>query len=149
MAFKATTLIPAQAFEQIRSQALSLKSYLTTARASMAAPISSALIALEVIERLGQVIASMNALATTPGLAVYARDQVNDQSYDVAVEFDAMRVAMVAAKDNLAASFPKDASGFLLYQTLNANGTRATRTFTSAQMVSAVAAIDGVIATIA
>jgi len=55
---------------------------------------------------------------------------------------------MIAARDSLISTFPKDGSNFLLYQTLNADGTIATRTFTAAGLAAAVAQIDAVIAAI-
>lgn len=105
-------------------------------------------IPISVIQHFGQVIQILDALASTPGLATYAKAQVNDSNYDIAAEYTAMRTAMVNARDNLISGFPKDGNGFLLYQTLSAQGQIQFRTFTAAQMASAVTLIDAVIATI-
>jgi len=148
MAFRATVPVTEQAFDRIRAQAAASKAFLTNSRNAMAQSTSPATVALTVIQHLGQTVLIMEALAATPGLAQYARDQVNDQAYDVGAEFTTMKNAMIAARDSLISTFPKDGSNFLLYQTLNADGTIATRTFTAAGLAAAVAQIDAVIAAI-
>jgi len=148
MAFRATAVIAEQAFDRIRVQVSSSKDVLTRQRALMVLPSVSAQVPFAVIQHLAFIVPVINALAATPGLAQYAKDQVNDPAYDIAAEFTAMRNAMVLARDNLIALFPKDGSGFLLYQTLNADGTVATRNFTAAQVSSAVPLIDDVLSTI-
>lgn len=149
MAFRTTVLGTEQAFDRLRTQAASSKIYLTSQRAVMVLASVPASVPVAVIQHLGQVVITMNALAATPGLAQYAKDQVNDQTYDVVAEFNTMRDAMVAARDNLIGMFPKDGSNFILYQTFNADGSIAIRNFTAAQVAPAVALIDVVIASIA
>lgn len=148
MAFRATVVAVEQAFDRLRQQAINSKQYLTQQRAQMVTPTVASSTVISTIQHLGQVVTLMNGWAATPGLAQYAKDQVADQAYDVVAEFTAMRNAMVSARDNLIAAFPKDGSNFLLYQTLNVDGSIAFRTFTAAQVASAVALIDSVIAAI-
>ena len=50
--------------------------------------------------------ADMTARAATPGLAAYAKDQENDQSYDVVAEFNVMRAAIVATEDWIVINMP-------------------------------------------
>lgn len=148
MSFRATIPGAEQSFDRLRTQAVASKQYLAGQRALMVQPTVDAWVPIQVIQHFGQVVILMNAWAATPGLAQYARDQVADQSYDVVAEFTAMRNAMVSARDNLIAMFPKDGNGFLLYQTFNLDGTLSTRTFTAAQVAPAVTLIDTVIASI-
>jgi acetolactate synthase regulatory subunit len=148
MTFKATALSASVAFDRIRTQAKATKDYLTTQRTAMVQATVPSERALAVIQHFGQVVAIMDALAATPGLAEYAKAQVNDPAYDVAAEYIAMRNAMVAARDDLMGRFPKDGGGFLLYQTLTIEGVIQHRTFTAAQMAPVVTLMDAVIATI-
>jgi parvulin-like peptidyl-prolyl isomerase len=151
MAFIATQLSAAQAFDRLKTQASASKQYLATQRALMVAPSCDAQVPLSVIQHLGQVNALMSAWAGTPGLAAYAQAQYNDATYDVVAEFNNMKTAMQNAQTTLTNMFPKDASApnpFILYQSIKADGTLLNRTFTAAQLAGAVSTIDSVIATI-
>jgi hypothetical protein len=148
MAFKATALSTSDAFGRLRNQAASTKGFLQTHRAMMVAPTCDAQMALEVIRHLGTVGPLMSGWASTPGLAAYARAQTDDPNYDVVAEFNAMLNAINSAKTTLTNMFPKDGSGFILYQTIQPNGSLQNRTFTVAQLAGAVVQIDAVIATI-
>lgn len=149
MAFK-TQLSAAEAFKNLKTQAGATKQYLQTQRALMVAATCNSAVPLAVIQHLGQARTLMAGWAATPGLAAYASAQYDDPAYDVAAEFVAMRDAIVSARDTLIAMFPKEAgTGFILYQTIQADGSLAFRTFTAAQLAGAVAQIDSVIATIA
>lgn len=147
--FKATVLSTEQAFGRIRAQAAATKQYLTTQKAAMQQPLCPASTPLAVIQHLGQVAALMAGLAAVPGLADYARAQVNDPLYDIVAEFNAMKAAIDGARDTLIGMFPKDVNGWLLYQSLQPDGTIQVRNFTAAQLAPAVVQIDGVLATIA
>lgn len=148
MAFKATALVVEQAFDRIRAQAFASKQYLTSQRGLMTQPTCLSNVVLGVIQHLGNASTIMGNLAATPGLATYAKSQVDDPNYDIQAEFIAMRDAMTSARDSLIASFPKDGNGWLLHQKLEPAGTVTERTFTAAQLASAVLLIDGVIASI-
>jgi hypothetical protein len=149
MSFKATTTDVAIAYSSIKQQARATKTYLQTQVAAMQQPTCDSVIALSTIQHFGAVIGLFAVWSATPGLAQYARDQENDQAYNVVAEYTAMNNAMVSARDSLISMFPKDGNGFLLYQTLNAQGQISSRTFTSAQLASAVTLLNSVIATIA
>lgn len=134
------------AFTQYVSQVAASRQYITTQRGLMAQSPCDALVALAVIQHFGSAVAIFNTISATPGIVNYARTEASDQAYDVVAEFTAILNAMTSARDTLIGMFPKDGSGFLLYQTLNANGTVSTRTFTAAQLAPAVALLDSVIA---
>lgn len=147
MAFR-TSISVSGAFGALQTQAAATKQYLTAQRTAMQAATCDAAIPISVIQHLGSVDAQMAAWAATSGLAAYAQSQYNDPAYDVVSEYTTMHAAIVSAKNQLITMFPKDGSGFLLYQTLNANGTITNRTFTSAELAAAVTLINAVIAAI-
>lgn len=146
--FQASTVTTQDAYADIRRQAVATKAFLATNRALLVAPTSSANVPIAVIRHLSDVIPRLDALAVTPGLPQYAKDQHSNQSYDVVAQYNAMKTLMVSVRDTLITMFPKDANGFLLYQTLNASGVLVTRTFAAAQVAPAVVAIDALIASI-
>lgn len=148
MSFNATPDVVADAYEKIRIQARASKQYLQAQRAVMVQATVSSPVPLSVIQHFAVVIPALNTWAAVPGLAAYAQAQQSDPAYNIAAEFTTMRDAMVAARDNLIAMFPKDGNGFLLYQTLNADATFGYRNFTAAQVAPAVAQMDSVIAAI-
>lgn len=75
---------------------------------------------------------NMASLAATPGLAQYARDQENDQSYDVVAEYNAMIAAADAVTSWMQTNIPKDADGYILAWKFGPTDLTQ-RTFTPAQ----------------
>ena len=148
MTFRATSQEAAKAYTLIKTQAAATRAYLIAQRAAMQQATCDSNIVLVTIQHFGSVVAKLAAWAATPGLAQYAKDQENDQAYDVVAEFQTMNAALVNARDTLIGMFPKDGNGFLLYQTLNANGQVVSRTFTAAQLAAAVPLLNSAIATI-
>jgi hypothetical protein len=148
MAFKATVPISEQAFDRIRAVMRDTKRVLVDHRALMLVNPVQSTSPLTVIRQLAQALIEVDALAGTPGLGQYAKDQVNDPAYDIVAEYNSARGSMVSARDGLVSLFPKDANSFLLYQTYSASGLIQQRTFTPAQVSSAIPLIDAVIAAI-
>lgn len=149
MAFRASTPDAAIAYNNIKQQARNSKTYLTNQRAAMQQATCDSAVVVSTIQHFSAVIANMAIWAATPGLTQYARDQENDQAYDVVAEYNAMNTAMVNARDSLISMFPtQGGSGYLLYQTMDAQGRITTRSFTSAQLVGAVTLLTSVIGTI-
>jgi len=135
-----------RAFGRYENRIESSRQYLVSQRTKLQQATSDALTALAVIQHFGSVVSILTGLSVTPGIVQYAKNEASDQAYDIVAEFQTILAAMISARDTLIGMFPKDGNGFLLYQTLNADGTVATRTFTTAQLAPAVAIIDGVIA---
>lgn len=148
MAFKATVVACEQAFSNIRKQAAATKVFMQQNKVLMQQSPCDSQIPLNVIQHCGINIARMDAWAATPGLVSYATAQVNDPSYDIVAEYQAMRSAMVSCRNDLMAMFPKDATGYLLYHTLDVDGRVQSRSFTAAQLAAAVVRMDAVIASI-
>ena len=88
------------------------------------------------------------AMAAVPGIAAKAASLKGVDEALIAADFNAMLAAMDNIVAWVAANFPKDANGFLLSQTLSADGpidrqftTTQTATFRT-QLDSLIAAID-------
>ena len=77
--------------------------------------------------------ASEQFASVPAGLAQYAKDQEDDQTYDVAAEFVAMRNAVNAARDRIVSTVPQDANNVLRERTINADGSITLSTVTPAQ----------------
>lgn len=135
------------AYRAIRKQFNSTKEYLEAKRALFVQPISSSFEVVALIEHLARVLPILAAWAATPGIAAFAARYEGVPTYDVVTEYQTTRNALISLRDNLTAAFPKNPSDFLLYEKFAADGTRTYRSFTSADMASAVAAIDAVLAT--
>jgi hypothetical protein len=94
-------------------------------------------------------VATWDALASTPGLAAYAKTQFDDPALDIAAEFTAMRAAAVTLRDWIFNNLPKDAgSGAVLLYTLETDGTLSDLTVSTAATAGFRAAADAFIATI-
>ena len=89
-----------------------------------------------------------SAAAQVEGLAAYAQAAKGNDTLDIAAEFVAMLAAIDAAADWIGAALPKDASGYLLVQTLGENGP-IDRQFTPAQTAGLRTALQGIVDTIA
>ena len=148
MAFKATVVVTQDAFANIRRQAASTRAYMLGRKTALQQATCDAAQVLSMIQHCGTVLDLLAGWAATPGLAEYAKAQVNDPTYDVGAEYVVMRDALVALRANIMAMFPKDAGGFLLYQTFRADGQLQSRTFTAAQVSAVLPLVDAVIAAI-
>lgn len=145
MAFKASGIIASDAFDNIRRQAAASKKYAEQQKAAFQAATVSADTVIAVIQHAATVLPRLEIWSTAPGLLQYAQQQEGDPTYDVQAEYVVMRNAIRDLRDTLIALFPKDGSGFLLYQRLNADGTIDYRTFTAAQLAATLPLFDAVI----
>ena len=148
--FNASGQTTEDAYSQIRRQASATRAFLVTNRALMVVAQVNSTVPLAVIAHLSGVITRLDALASTPGLPQYAKDQHANQAYDVTAQYTTMRNLMVSVRDNLITMFPTNGGtpAYLIYETLSATGVRGTRNFTAAQVAPAVTAIDALIAAI-
>lgn len=96
--------------------------------------------------RIGQI----QPIAQMPGMAAYAQSvgATNNPAYDAVAEFQAWKAALLAIRDHILATFPKDVNGFLLFMTFNADGTTSVRQFTVAQVATLNTLIDAALATL-
>lgn len=148
MTFRASSLSCSQAYDGIKAQALGIRNYLDSMITQFQQPTTNADVPLAVIRTIGRTITQMDVYAAVPGLATYAQGQEGDAAYNVAAEYAAMRTALGNALATLISSFPKDASGNLLFEKLNADGSASVNTFTAAQLAGVVTLLQSVTATI-
>jgi hypothetical protein len=148
MAFRATNTLPVIAYSRFREHAVSLRSYCQGYVAELNSDTQSGRI-LNLLRGLLGYRSQFTALASTPGLAQYARDQENDQGYDVVVEGSALITLVTDAALLIRNNFPVDGNGFLLAETFAPDGTRVERVFTPAQTVTIQAALSAIVAQIA
>ncbi len=72
------------------------------------------------------------SLASTPGLANYAKNESNDSGYDIAVSFNAMTAAIDACLAWVTTNYPKDVNGYIQSHTFSGTSIVA-RNFTTLQ----------------
>jgi len=89
-----------------------------------------------------------NQVAQIPGIGQYAKDQIQDQTLNLGVEFNAMVSEITATKDWIVTNFPKDVNGYLQMVQFDVNGRFTIRTLTTAQTSGLRAQIDNLINTI-
>jgi len=147
MSFKASNALPAHAYDEAKRVAVQLKNF-CDARASNWAAGSNAAQILAAVDNLNAFKTRLETVSVTPGIAAYARDQENDQNYNVVSEFAAMRGALDTAITQIVAAVPKDANGYILMYEISANGDLIPRTFSGAALVNVIANLSAISATI-
>jgi hypothetical protein len=103
---------------------------------------------LQFSRQLANVKAEFQRIAAIPGIGAYAQAQVDNENLDISAEFTAMVNAITSTIAWVTANFPKDGNGWLLAQSISAEGRTVDRTFAPAATVNLVAALDSLIATI-
>lgn len=89
----------------------------------------------------------LQQIAALPGIGAYAQAQLNDNTLNVATEFNAMIAAMDGVRDWVIANFPA-ASGFLQAQSFQADGRTTDRQFSTVALANYRTQLDALIATI-
>ena len=149
MAFRLPATYLQSALTQVLQNVTNIKNYLLVAKGFLSVDGCNADRVLSIAPFLGSQVAALDVLAATPGIAAYAQAQMNDSTYDISTEYTNMRTALLAVRDGVVTNFPKDATtGFLMYQTQNADGSISQRTFTAAQLSGIVTLINSALSTI-
>jgi len=108
MTFLASTLSLQRGFEQLLAIALQQKAYLSAWNTKLAGNIT-ALDAVEIVSSITQATTALDTLAALPGLAEYAQQQFGQGAYDVALEYNNMRSALIAIRTWLQTNIPSNA----------------------------------------
>lgn len=123
-------------FVRVQSTAANLKSKCEDLNTRSASGSVSAFDFISLATTLADARLIFNAARVVPGIGPFAQEQCNDPALNIAAEF----TAMMAELDNTLAAivngFPKDANGWLLYTSFDANGRYAYRQLTPAQTAS-------------
>lgn len=140
-----TGMSPQDAFNAIRSNAAGVKAQAQNALISLqSGPVSSDFL-FRMLDQLSSIIAALNTWKVIAGLDTYA----TAQGYTGSLAGDCTS-AVTAAQSCIAwvvANFPA-AGGFLQSHTLNADGSRTARSFTSVQTAGLQTNLQAFIATI-
>lgn len=148
MAFKATNYTLARGYDSLKAIAARLKKFAQQASTKMQAGDVDSNYLFAIVDELLADKAQMTEYSQLPGMAQYARDQEDDQTYDVVAEYNAMIAAINAAGIWIRDNFPKDVDDYLLERKFNLNVTTAPRIFTPAELTGLVTLIDAVDAAI-
>jgi hypothetical protein len=144
MAFRATNILPVDALRDAKRLIVSVRRDAVRYKAQFESSGANSQTILGVLAGLGSAHQQLLTLSATPGIVQFAKDQENDQAYDVAGEFTALLALMVDAATALAQAIPKS-GGYLLANTLDANGFQVPREFVPADLVAVVSALDDLI----
>ena len=144
MAFKASNILPQSAYNRARNAALNLRQYCQAKSAVIQTSGMNGNDLLGILETLKQASIDFATLKATPGIAQYAKDQENDQAYDVATEFNTLESLVNTAVINLAASLPVDSNGYLLLLKLQ-DSVKDWRAFTPVQLAGIKSDLDAII----
>ena len=150
MAFPSTSgsKVPLElAWSSLMGHAGRVKRHAQLLRDASLAPTKASLI-LGTMDSLLTTRDAMQALSTTPGLEAYARAQVNDPALDLAADFSTMIANINAVRDWIVSNVPKDASNYLLIQTIAATGARVDREFNGVSLGGLRTVLDTLIASI-
>lgn len=133
MTFKASNQIQSDGLSEAKRLANTTVTFAIEVRAAMAASPVSANRVVQVHRSFQRAIDRWNTIKGIPGIEQYAKDQEDDQTYDVTGEFNAMITAAEAVRDQVETDIPADGSGFLLLKQFDVGHDLTTRDFSPAQ----------------
>lgn len=119
MAFLASNVLPADAYKELKREAVRLKSYCQD-KASQFNNDTKADDILRVLVDLKSFEDNFDRFKSIQGLSQYAIDQEQDQNYNVVEEFNSLSTAITTVKNWVADNYPKDTSGHVQGWTINA-----------------------------
>lgn len=146
MAFK-TASTASEAFFRAKNLAFGVKQIAQSSIAQFASTTNRDQV-LTLAMNLREWRAALAAAASVPGVAAFARNEYDDQIYDVAGSFTAMLSAIDSVINGIFTAFPVGAGGEVRERVLNADGSITMRTFTAAQLVGLVTLLQALDATI-
>lgn len=144
--FRASNIVPQDAYNLAKRTALQLKTNLSSQRAALAAGSADYDFLRDIYLTLSRAKNGFDNLRTTPGLADYASSQENDPAYDVAAEFTSMLSSITSAMAWIEANVPTSVT--VQPVTDWGAGSMISQTFTPAQTTGLRSVLDSVIATI-
>ncbi len=90
----------------------------------------------------------LNEIKDIPGLPQYAKDQFDDQAFDIVVEFAAMITEIDATLEWVRANLPTSVAGFVESILLETDATQTDKVFTAGQTATLRTQLDLLVATI-
>ncbi len=137
----------AKAYAGAQNESIQVKAFAETHSAALAAGNVSANLVQQVMGRMRDAIDRWDSAAGLPGMQQYARDQEDDQTYDVVAEFLAMRGAAANCRDWVVNNFPTS-GGFIQKDTYEADGNITVRVFSSVETAALQTLLTTLAATI-
>ena len=144
MTFPSSDTSLAVGLTRAQQQASSIKAIATNNSTAMkAGPVLSSGI-LSLLDNLVGAHNVLSAVASLDGIDAYAQEQIG---VSIASDFTAMMNAITAAAAWIVTNFPAS-GGYLQAQTMNSDGARTERSFTTTQTAGLVTLLDALVATI-
>lgn len=141
MAFK-TAETASEAFFRAKNIARDIKAQAQSYIAMFASTTSRTTV-LGMVEQLRGYRVALAGASSVSGVLQFAKDQYDDQAYNVAAEFTAVLNAIDAVIAQVVSDFPVDNSGGELKEKLLAvDGAVTARTFTAAQLATVVSLLQ-------
>lgn len=126
-------LTTSEALAQSRIEVIGLRSAVAVMDAAAASPVPRFR-----FPRLATTLSAGNIrlgeFEAVNGIQQYAKDQLDDQAFDVLARFVDVRVELGALIQWIVTTYPTDGAGFLLTYTFEANGSQISPDFTPAQL---------------
>ena len=145
MTFRASNVLPQEGYDNVRSRMYRLRARCVAQSALMAVDGYDADRLLALLDDLADGQQLLSETSGIQGIAQYAKDQENDQSYDVVAEFVALTNAVDAAVAGIISAIPTSNPGNYVALHSFTGSTLTPRTFTAAQMAATKTLIDAVI----
>lgn len=150
MAFPTESTKRALAFvlNDAQSTAQNLKSHSEIVRVKSVAGTLTASQILDYQMSIKEKLGRFTELQGVTGIGQFAKDQFDDQAFDVVVEFQAMLDAIQTILDWIRTNIPVSANGFVESRKIETDDTITKKTFTSGQTAGFRTELDLLIATI-
>ena len=103
---------------------------------------------LDYANLLADGLTALDSYSAVPGLLAYARNELNDTTLDLTIEFTTMRAQIVAVQDWLVANFPKDGTGKLIVYTFDGSKRFADVNLTAGELAAFKTQLNNLIGTI-
>lgn len=131
-----------EAFTKARDEVRGVRNSVITLRDASSAGAVDAFRFQRLATTLAASDAILAALEVVGGIQQYARDQVDDQTYDVGVRFTDVRTELGTLIAWIIANYPTSAGGFQETFTFNPDGTSLPRSIPAAQLTGFITAAN-------
>lgn len=148
MAFLVSDRSLADAYREIKTIMGRLRADLTNESANMGSQGANFRQIEALFRRIKDDRSQLDGLKGVRGLARYAKDQQDDQSYAIGTEFTTALANLEAIQDRILLVLPTGTGGWLLGEKLDKTVGRTWRDFTPAQTASLKSSIDTFLATL-
>lgn len=139
----------AYALNLVQNNAAQAKEKASGAVSLMAAGSVNTAYVFTILDSLNGLISNLNSVKNTAGLDTYATTQMPNYAGTLTTDINATIAAAQACVDWVVTNFPKDTTGtWLLGYSLNSDGSRTMRNFTSVQTTGLRTALNNLLATI-